>query len=93
MPAACGMACEVCELLNECGGCPAGTDPKVGERLEKLKELMGATCPALECAMKKGVDYCLRCKEFPCELLYRSEIPYSKRLLDLIKDFKTRAGR
>ncbi|RLC72475.1 MAG: hypothetical protein DRI26_02870, partial [Chloroflexi bacterium] len=47
----------------------------------------------LECAMKKGVDYCLRCKEFPCELLYRSEIPYSKRLLDLIKDFKTRAGR
>jgi hypothetical protein len=50
--------------------------------------MMGAPCPVLECAIDKGVDYCLSCKEFPCGLHYRAEIPYSRRLLDILKKFK-----
>jgi len=34
MPAACGIACEVCGFKEVCGGCPPGTDPKAPERGE-----------------------------------------------------------
>ena len=87
MPAACGIACEVCGLKEVCGGCPPGTDPKAPERLEKIKQMMGTTCAVLECAMKSNVDYCLSCAEFPCDIHYQG-IPYSKKLLDLFKQFK-----
>ena len=30
MPAACGLACEVCGNLEKCGGCMAGTEPVRG---------------------------------------------------------------
>lgn len=87
MPAACGIACEVCGLLETCGGCLPGTDPKAPERAEEIKKMMGLPCPVLECAIKKEVDYCLRCSEFPCETHYKG-IPYSKTLLDIFKKFK-----
>jgi hypothetical protein len=48
---------------------------------------MGTPCPMLECAIKNQVDYCLRCPSFPCEVAYQ-EIPYSKKILDLIKGMK-----
>lgn len=86
--AACGINCDMCALKEMCGGCVPGTDPKATERLAKLKEMMGAPCPALGCAIKKGIDYCLRCPEFPCQRLYKWEIPYSAKLLHLIDEFK-----
>lgn len=88
MPGACGIACEVCGFKEACGGCAAGTAPNAPERSEAIRELMGAPCLVLECAIKNRVDHCLRCDKFPCELLYRWGIPYGKRLLDIFKKFK-----
>lgn len=88
MPAACGVACEVCGVLAK-GGCPidgcvAGNDPRAPERLEKLKAAVGESCAVLECAIKNKVDYCLRCEKFPCEIHYQ-EYPYSRKFLDIFK--------
>ena len=41
----------------------------------------------LECAIKNNVDYCLKCPMFPCDTAYQ-EIPYSKKVLDIIKGLK-----
>ncbi len=86
MPAACGMACEVCSIREKgiCPGCVAGTDAKAPAMVEWLKK-MGFSCPVLECAIKSKVDYCLRCEKFPCDVLYQAEFPYSKKLLDMFK--------
>ena len=87
MPAACGISCEVCKFKPTCGGCVPGTDPAAPERAKQLREMMGAPCPVFECAIKKGVDYCLSCPEFPCKVHYH-EIPYSKKLLDILQAWK-----
>ena len=93
MPAACGIACEVCGFLEKgfcpVGGCVAGTDEKAPEKLEKFKAAMGQPCAVLECAIKNKVDHCLRCKEFPCDVHYRQQI-YSTKLLDIVKGMKER---
>ena len=91
--AACGINCDICALKEHCGGCVPGTDPKALERLVKLKEMMGDLCPALDCAIKKRIDYCLQCSEFPCQRLYKWEIPYSRKLLDLVSRFKDEVKR
>ncbi len=91
MPAACGMACEVCGFKETCGGCVPGTDPKASERLEKIKTMMGSPCMVLECARKNNIDYCLRCDKFPCEIHYK-EIHYSKKIINIFKKFKEAKG-
>ena len=89
MPAACGLACEVC-VFPEKGmclvgdRCVAGTDSGAPEKLEKFKAATGHPCLILECAIKNNVDYCFRCEKFPCEIHYQAEL-YSHKLLDLIK--------
>jgi hypothetical protein len=89
MPAACGIACEVCGIRERgfcpLGGCVAGTDEKAPEKAEKFKAAMGRPCLILECAIKNQVDHCLRCDEFPCEVHYKQGGPYSQQTLDIIK--------
>ena len=89
MPAACGIACEVCMAHEKgiCPGCAAGTDDKAPTMVEWLKGI-GISCPVLECAIKNKVDYCLRCENLPCDVLYKAEHPYSKGFLDLFKWIK-----
>lgn len=88
MPSACGLACEVCGFqekgLCPTNGCVPGTDPRATEKLEKFTAAMGEPCLVLTCAIKKGVDHCTRCDEFPCDVHYQQEI-FSKKLLDTIK--------
>ena len=88
MIGACGMACGVCQMREPCGGCVSGTDPEARQRAERIREIMGAPCPVLECAMSSQVDYCLSCTRFPCELHFKAEIPYSRKLLGILKKFK-----
>jgi len=89
MPSVCGLACEVCGFpekgLCPIGRCVPGTDPNAPEKLEKFKAAMGHPCFILECAIKKNVDYCFRCDEFPCEIHYKKQQIYSEKLLDMIK--------
>ena len=88
MPAACGLACEVCGFpdrkLCPIDRCVAGTDPKAPEKLEKFTSAMGHPCLILDCAIKNNIDHCFRCDKFPCEIHYQQEI-YSHKLLDMIK--------
>ena len=88
LPAACGISCEVCGLKEKCGGCVSGTDPDAPKVLEKIKQGKGNPCQVLECAIESKVEYCLRCEKFPCAIHYESEIPYSKKALDLFKKLK-----
>ena len=78
MPAACGVACEVCALKDACGGgCPPGNDEEaVAARLNYIKKF-GMSCPILECAARKGVDFCLRCADFPCGTHCEHGMPFS----------------
>lgn len=85
MTAACGIDCDVCELKPECRGCPPGTDPGARDRLDELQRLIGFICPVLRCAIEKNVDYCIRCQEFPCNIHYKYNYPYSDLYLDDIK--------
>ncbi len=89
MPSACGLACEVCGLRERgfcplVDGCVPGTDPKAPEKAEKFKAIMGQPCYMLECAIKKNVDHCTRCSEFPCEVHYEHGL-FTTKLLDTIK--------
>ena len=88
MPGACGFACEVCVFPDK-GICPvdrcvAGTDPQAPKKLERLKSSWKRTCPILECAIDKKVDYCIRCDQFPCEIHYDRGI-FNHNVLDFIK--------
>ena len=65
-------------------GCVPGTDPSAPEKLEKFRAAMGHPCLILQCAINKGVDYCTRCGEFPCEVHYQQGL-FSEKLLDMLK--------
>ena|GEM_PF-4885859 len=58
-------------------------------RLSHIKEKFGTSCPVLECAMKRGMDFCLRCADFPCGTHYEHGMPFSHRFLDMMKEFKS----
>jgi len=66
-------------------GCVPGTDPRAPEKVEMFKAAMGHPCMILECATKKGVDYCTRCEGFPCDVHYQQGGPFSQQLLDMLK--------
>jgi len=70
-----------------CRGCAPGTDAEAQAMLEWLKGI-GLGCRVLDCAIKNQVDYCLRCHNLPCDLLYQAEHPYSKGFLDMFKVIK-----
>ena len=70
-----------------CRGCAPGTDAEAQAMLEWLKGI-GLGCRVLDCAIKNKVDYCLRCHNLPCDLLYQAEHPYSKGFLDMFKVIK-----
>ncbi len=89
MAGACGLACEVCRALltGKCpiNGCTSGINAK--EKLELQRRVLGFTCPILECAYLRSVDYCIKsCRDFPCKVMIESEFPYSKKFLNVMKE-------
>jgi len=80
MVAACGISCTACPLMKagKCKGCATGT----GASPEMLKK---KTCPVLQCAAKKKIEYCgTGCKMFTkCKKLIGQ--PYAKAYLEKIE--------
>jgi hypothetical protein len=80
---ACGMACEICIFFikGACTGCLPGTDEAALAKFEEFKQ-DGFCCPAMECAIKNKVAYCLGCNNIPCDVLRQGETPYSRKFLE-----------
>ena len=80
MVAACGLSCMACPLMKagKCKGCASGKEASA-EMLEKKP------CPVLQCAAKKGIDYCgTGCAKFAeCEKLIGH--PYAQSFMDMMK--------
>ena len=78
--AACGLACGACPLMKagKCKGCATGK----GASAEMLKM---KPCPVLQCAAKKGIEYCGRdCKKFTeCQKMIGR--PYAESFMAKIK--------
>lgn len=87
LPGACGIACDVCQFKEQCGGCVSGIDPDAPQVLERLRQ-RGNPCPVLACAIENHIEYCLNCDQFPCQIHFEHEIPYSRKALALFRQFK-----
>jgi len=85
---ACGVACEICVFYKKgvCPGCLPGNDEGAPARLEFFSKVY--RCPTMDCAIKRKVDYCLNCDKMPCDILYKDEMPYSRKLLDGLKELR-----
>lgn len=55
----CGVCCDSCERKEEvgCTGC-----------LTMEKTFWGGECEVKSCCVKKGLDHCGLCADFPCEM-------------------------
>lgn len=65
--APCGVNCDGCCYLENCGGCRA-----IQGKPSYLKEIEGVeVCPLYECPVsKKGYQNCAECTELPCEIYH-----------------------
>ena len=83
---ACGINCDVCRLrvLGICGTCGPAQSREAMEKMAVQEELLGAACPILACAFKKGVQHCMKdCDDFPCSRLKDGLYPFSRGYLDM----------
>ena len=54
------------------------------EKMAVQEELLGAACPILACASKKGVQHCMKdCNDFPCGRLKDGPYPFSHGYLEM----------
>jgi uncharacterized protein (DUF3820 family) len=61
------------------------------QKLEAQRRLLGAGCAVLECAVERGVGFCMRdCDEFPCDAFARRAYPYGEGFLGM--QARRRAG-
>ena len=72
----CGILCNQCEYLEQCGGC-----------IKISKPFWGDSCPVKDCCEGRGHDHCGQCSEFPCELL--NKFAYDKEQGDDGKRIRT----
>ena len=83
---ACGINCDVCRLriLGICGTCGPAQSREAMEKMAVQEDLLGAACPILACALKKGVQHCMKdCDDFPCSRLKDGPYPFSRGYLDM----------
>jgi hypothetical protein len=85
--AACGICCDVCGLNEKLGCvCSSGTEEIAKEKVSTKWGGKGVLCLVLDCAVKRGVAYCMRdCNEFPCQKYYEWQFPYGKDYLEMHK--------
>lgn len=97
---ACGVDCTVCRLHVQgiCSTCGAGTSEAGQRKLAGQKHLFGQGCAVLQCAVDRGVAYCLRdCDEFPCARFAEASLgsgcyPFSQGFLDMQQRRRAEAG-
>jgi len=85
---ACGINCDTCRLNKDgiCSSCGGGTSVEGQNKMEVQKEILGAPCPILACAVLNHVKYCMRdCDAFPCENFGDGSYPFSAGFLDMQK--------
>jgi len=56
----CGLICKLCHLSDTCGGCKSTTN-SCGKYLSE------EGCFQHNCCLKKGLNGCWECQEFPCD--------------------------
>jgi len=56
----CGLICELCHQANECDGCKS-------EKNNCGKHLSDAGCFQRICCIKKNINDCWECDNFPCD--------------------------
>jgi hypothetical protein len=91
---ACGINCDVCRLnaLGVCSSCGPGTSPEAQQKKAVQIRVLGAPCPILECAVSRGIDFCLRdCEEFACERF--SAYPFSQGFLRMQERRRSEAAQ
>jgi hypothetical protein len=83
--AACGICCDVCELHEALGCvCSSGIEEIAKEKVATRWNGKGVLCLVLDCAVKRGIAYCMRdCKEFPCAKYFEWCFPYGKGYLEM----------
>ncbi|MCG6878401.1 MAG: DUF3795 domain-containing protein, partial [Deltaproteobacteria bacterium] len=83
---ACGINCDVCRLkiLGFCGTCGPGQSREAMEKIAVQERVLGAPCPILACAFKKGVQHCMKdCDDFPCTQFTDGPYPFSRGYLEM----------
>lgn len=63
----CGIACEFCPNMTE-NNCPNGETGCIPKE--------NKFCKIASCAFKKGIHYCFKCNDFPCEITKKGPISY-----------------
>ena len=83
--AACGICCDACGLHKKLGCvCSSGIEETAMEKVSTRWGGKGTLCLALDCAVKRGVAYCMRdCEEFPCKNYFEWYFPYGKDYLQM----------
>jgi hypothetical protein len=82
----CGINCDVCGLhfSGLCSSCGPGGSEEGSRKLAAQRGILGAPCPVLACAVRKGVPYCSRdCGEFPCDQFKTGPYPLSRGFLGM----------
>lgn len=80
--AACGICCDVCGLNKKLGCvCSSGVEEAAKEKVATRWGGKGVLCLVLDCAVKRGVAYCMRdCEEFPCDKYSSGVSPIAKTI-------------
>jgi hypothetical protein len=83
--AACGICCDVCGLHKTLSCvCSSGTETLAKEKVNSKWDGKGTLCLVLDCAVKRGVAYCMRdCSDFPCGKYFEWCFPYGKEYLEM----------
>jgi hypothetical protein len=83
--AACGICCDVCGLHETQGCvCSSGIEAVAKEKVRTRWGGKGKLCLVLDCAVNRGVAYCMRdCSDFPCAKYFEWCFPYGKDYLNM----------
>ncbi len=71
--------CEGC--ITNCGGCVTKNDP--------VARLLDADCPVRPCVIKKGIENCSQCDDYPCGKFNQRAVVYE----NLLRDNKNISGK